>query len=412
MGVFAGCILYGILVLQIWNYFQAYKHDGKWLKCFVFYLLVVETVETLIAMGVVFEPLIVENGKPQGTTVLPHLLPSQPIMAVLVSVPVQFFTAWRIFVITQNRIMSGVICIFSLASFGSSFYSTETTARARVIAKKSKLTHPYFLITATVTDILITASLIYSLSRRRSTTNKPFNLVLGKIMRLALQTGSITAAFTLTDAIAVYVSPKTAISFAFDFPVPKLYSNALLSTLNARSRLSRIVANDKMTEDQLSTFRAQARETGLIDEEEESDNPLFGRETYAYGIRREGTTAPSSSRFGQQTIQSNPIVFARSVDSDRIDKANNRSAPKLASSNSNSNSSFMQEIKVQTSQVEEEGASVKVREKDEGKGGEGGERVRGGEEEEEKVRGEGEDEGEVTVTLPTLKVSPAVACDE
>jgi hypothetical protein len=88
-------------------------------------------------------------------------------------------------VITQSKWMPGIITIFSLASFGksqivlsfwyslgrtlstkmpgSSFFSSETTARARVIARKGKLTHPYFLLTAAVTDILITSSLIYSL---------------------------------------------------------------------------------------------------------------------------------------------------------------------------------------------------------------------------------------------------------
>jgi len=80
-------------------------------------------------------------------------------------------------------------------------------------------------------------------------------------MRLALQTGSITSFFTLVDAIAVYVCPKTAISFAFDFPIPKLYSNALLSMLNARSKLSRLAAY--LSPDKLTTFRAQVINTGL-----------------------------------------------------------------------------------------------------------------------------------------------------
>jgi len=231
-------------------------------------------------------------------------------MAVLVSTPVQLFTAWRIFVITESYWMPGLIGSFSLASFGASFFSTETTARARVIANKHKLTHPYFLIFATVTDVLITVTLIYSLSKRRS-LDRPMNVLLRKIMRLALQTGSITSFFTLMDAIAVYVWPKTAISFAFDFPIPKLYSNALLSTLNARSKLSRIAAD--LSPDEMTTFRAQAINTGLFSEEDEDDdNPLFIGRDSSFGMR--GSSGPSTggTRFTKSS-SSGPITFAKAT---------------------------------------------------------------------------------------------------
>jgi len=286
----------------MWNYFHTYKRDGKGLRLFVFYLFVVETVETLLAMGVVFEPLIVENGKPQGTTILPYLLPSLPTLAVLVSTPVQLFTAWRIYVITKSYWMPGFISLCSMGSFGASFYTTERIARARLVPQKSKLTHPYFLLLESATDILTMGTLIYSLSRRRS-HDKSTNLVLKKILRLALQTGSITTLFTLMDAISVYVWPKTSISFAFDYPIPKLYSNALLSTLNARSRLSQLV-NLHLNDSELSSFRAQARNTGLFDEEDDDDNPLFWRER----IPAEASGTPTLTK---SSGSGKPITFAK-----------------------------------------------------------------------------------------------------
>jgi len=316
IGVFVSCILYGIFVLQTWNYFQSYIRDGRALKLFVFYLLLVETVETLLAMGVVFEPLIVEYAQPppKGTTGLPFLLPSQALMAVLVSAPVQLFTAWRIYIITESYWMPGIASAFALASFGSSFYTTERIARARDIAHKAKLTHPWFLLFAAATDIITTTTLIYSLSRKRS-HDRSTNVVLGKIMKLALQTGMITTIFTLADAIAIYVSPQTAISFAFDFPVPKLYSNALLSTLNARSRLSRMVQLDS---DELSTFRIQARNSGLFDLEGDDDNPLFGRERGPSSRESGNATSSRKKSSGHQKAISSggPITFTTSALSD------------------------------------------------------------------------------------------------
>jgi len=311
MGVFVSLILYGILVLQIWNYFQNYKRDHRNLKLFVLYLLIVETAESLIAMGIMFEPLIVENGKPAGTTMLPYLLPCLPIMDTLVSTPVHLFTAWRIYVITQSYWMPILISMISLTSFGTSFYSMETTAKVKMIAHKSKLTHPYFLLTAAATDILITATLIYSLNKRRSQARSQTDVILRKIMRWSLQTGSLTTAFTLAEVIAIYTSPKTAISFAFDFPIPKLYSNALLSTLNARSRLSRIAAN--LTPDEETTFRNQARNTGLYTgQEEEDDNPLFLGGDSSLRKRAAGSSSGlSSTRYTKSTGTGAPLTYAR-----------------------------------------------------------------------------------------------------
>jgi hypothetical protein len=51
--------------------------------------------------------------------------------------------------------------------------------------------------------------------------------------------------FALADLLFFTISPKTAISFVWDFSISKLYTNALLSTLNARAGWNNLNTNEQ-----------------------------------------------------------------------------------------------------------------------------------------------------------------------
>ncbi|KAF8825473.1 hypothetical protein HHX47_DHR6000153 [Lentinula edodes] len=46
VGVFLNCILYGVLAVQTFIYFQTYKKDNPRIKAFVWYLYILETLNT------------------------------------------------------------------------------------------------------------------------------------------------------------------------------------------------------------------------------------------------------------------------------------------------------------------------------------------------------------------------------
>ncbi|KIJ24702.1 hypothetical protein M422DRAFT_274451, partial [Sphaerobolus stellatus SS14] len=58
--------------------------------------------------------------------------------------------------------------------------------------------------------------------------------VVNKIIVLTIQSGAITALFALLDFVLFLAIPSSTANFLVDFPLSKLYSNSLLSTLNAR----------------------------------------------------------------------------------------------------------------------------------------------------------------------------------
>ncbi|KAL0958474.1 hypothetical protein HGRIS_000613 [Hohenbuehelia grisea] len=63
IGVFMNMILYGVLIVQTFMYFQTYKNDSTWLKYFVLYLFIMETFNTGFDISMMFEPLIMHYGE-------------------------------------------------------------------------------------------------------------------------------------------------------------------------------------------------------------------------------------------------------------------------------------------------------------------------------------------------------------
>ncbi|KAJ7771219.1 hypothetical protein B0H14DRAFT_3590257 [Mycena olivaceomarginata] len=241
-GVVLNTFLYGILVLQVITYYQNYKKDKTWLRLFVLYLFVVESVNTGMCVAMIYEPLVGQ-----------FVLPSQPILEAAVFVPVQFFYAWRISVIMRNYIAPAIICMASLASMVGAIWTAVIVAEVKSYLEKPKVDFTALLwsCTAAGADVIITASLFWSL-RARKTGIRSTDDTIERIVRNAVQTGAITVAFTLLNTTLFvglsnstlsarlhFLPPRFALifetDFVFDFAIPKLYSNALVSTLNARA---------------------------------------------------------------------------------------------------------------------------------------------------------------------------------
>ncbi|KAJ7666802.1 hypothetical protein DFH06DRAFT_251542 [Mycena polygramma] len=235
VGVFLNTFLYGILVQQTITYYQGYKKDKPWLRYFILYIFVVETVNTGMLVAMIYAPLIGQFDTALPVTIFPPLLPSQPFLEVAVSLPVQFFYAWRISVIMQHHFIPVVICLASLTSAVAAAWTAIVVLDVKDYVHKDKVDVPALICSCTLTgaDLLITISLVLSLRLKRSGV-KCTDDTINRIVRKTIQTGGLTVAFNVLDVVLFVTLPNSTLSFVFDFAVPKLYSNALISTLNAR----------------------------------------------------------------------------------------------------------------------------------------------------------------------------------
>ncbi|KAJ7031068.1 hypothetical protein C8F04DRAFT_1112169 [Mycena alexandri] len=235
IGVLLGTAVYGVMAVQMLRYYQMYKKDAHWIRYFLLYLFIVESVNLAVQIGIVYEPLIVRYGS--------HLnFPSSLfITSVMASTPIQLFTAWRISVITGSIVIPLLISALAVVSFGGAVLVTIFVTIRNEFQEFQSFSWAViiWLISSAVVDVLIAAKLTHSLSTRR-TGFSAMDGQINRLIRLTVQTGAITAIVALVDVILFLAFPVGRLfhrhQFIVDFPLPKLYAICLLSTLNARSR--------------------------------------------------------------------------------------------------------------------------------------------------------------------------------
>ncbi|KAH8829377.1 hypothetical protein DL96DRAFT_1050186 [Flagelloscypha sp. PMI_526] len=274
LGVCANLILYGILLIQLSIYFQSYPKDGWPLKLFALYLLVAETLNSGFDIAMIYQPLVELHGDPRAT----QYFPLDPFITVAISTPIQLFIAYRLRLLSKSWVIPIVIAALALLSLSGGIYTGTMVLILKRFALKPKLHTPalIWLVSSAVADVLITTGLTYNLWKQK-TGFRSTDHTISKIIRLTIQTGFITAVVACLDVISFMALPKTTINFIWDFSLSKLYSNVLLSTLNARA-----------------SWRRGANET-------ETHNVLFGHQR--------GTSPPQSNNL---TLTSPDFVIAKS----------------------------------------------------------------------------------------------------
>ncbi|KAF9448801.1 hypothetical protein P691DRAFT_729110 [Macrolepiota fuliginosa MF-IS2] len=261
IGVFANTILYGILIVQSFIYYQAYKRDPTWIRYFVLYLFLLETLNTGFDIGMMYEPLVKRFGTERAVTIAPIMLDADPIVTVMISTPVQLFMAWRIQAINKSVLITSSIVFFAICALVGGIATTVSVTLIPEFARLQRFHGAVitWLASSAAGDVVITASLVWSLYRRK-TGFKSTDDQISRIMRLTIQTGAITAVSAAADVLIFVLVPKTTLNFIWDFALSKLYTNSLLSTLNARAGWNNLAGNPNDTHNVL--FGDQERISG------------------------------------------------------------------------------------------------------------------------------------------------------
>ncbi|KAF8129071.1 hypothetical protein EV363DRAFT_1432927 [Boletus edulis] len=251
LGVFLNCILYGVSMLDPTLRLRN-RRDARWIKIFVLYLLFCETLNTACDTGMVYEPLIVHYDTQSRTT------------QVMISTPVQLFIAWRVKITSKSTVLPATISLFAIVSFVGGIATSVSVARSNEYPFFPKILGAMttWLASSAAANVAITASLAHKLVCRRTRLAATDDLI-DRIIQVTVHTGLITTVFSLIDVTLPAIVADTTVNYIWDFALSKLYSNSLLSILNARGGW-------KAT----STFR---------------DNALFGRETGGESMARSRT---------------------------------------------------------------------------------------------------------------------------
>ncbi|KAF8911239.1 hypothetical protein CPB85DRAFT_1304376 [Mucidula mucida] len=236
IGLMFNFILLGIIMTQLYIYMKTYKRRDKlWMKTFVF-MLVAANLANSIFIGIdMYVALINHFDDAEYLQNATWLFATDPALTGIISGVVQLFFAWRVKVLTSNWYLTTVVVAMSMAG---TVAGIVTAAEIRTTSEFTKFQEfqavvIVWLASSCIADLCVTGILVWYL-RRHKTGFQGSDELVDRIIRLTIQTGLVTSICAIIDLVLFLVNPS-GLHLIFNFPLCKLYTNTLLSSLNSRS---------------------------------------------------------------------------------------------------------------------------------------------------------------------------------
>jgi hypothetical protein len=231
--------LYGVLVVQLYVYSYNFPGDRSLIKLLVYSVFLLETVQTALTGADLYYWFVTGFGNPAHLA-SPSLSPVDvPIIGSIVSFTVQLFFVYRIWVLggRSSWPLCLLICLCSTVDAVAAFYGGVNTQILKRFATGRALKIPALIWLGgnTLSDILITGSMLYHLGRRRRDANGHFSdRALSRIVRLTVETNLLTTTVGIVSFLMIAVFPDKDWFICPTAIIGKLYSNTLLVSLNNR----------------------------------------------------------------------------------------------------------------------------------------------------------------------------------
>ncbi|KAK0236406.1 hypothetical protein EDD85DRAFT_640199 [Armillaria nabsnona] len=232
--------LFGTLSVQLYLYYLAFPNDRQFTKYLVYGIYVIEFVQTVLIARDVFATFGYGFGDMDALTRVNLSWLTIPIMGAVSACVGQGFYAYRILILSKSRIIPiFIICILltnSVASIFTSIYAFQAGIITKLNTQKIHIAVGISCGAAALCDIIIATCMTYYLMR--STTNfRRTRMLVTTIIRLTIETGSVTAVAALLNFVLFIALPYQTSYATPGLLVPKLYANTVYVVLNSRFQI-------------------------------------------------------------------------------------------------------------------------------------------------------------------------------
>ncbi|KAJ7657591.1 hypothetical protein B0H17DRAFT_1213437 [Mycena rosella] len=170
--------------------------------------------------------------------------PFTALVTALLALINQTFQSWRIYVLTQSKILFGFLLAAGLAACGMGVAAAIQSWIFSELAKLAAL-QPVVegnLALQCAIDVIITVVLCTMYSKSKTSFTRT-DQVLNRLMRTAVQSGLFTAVFALGTLLSFRISPGTYMIALFALPIGRIYTQTLMDHLISREQLRNILSN-------------------------------------------------------------------------------------------------------------------------------------------------------------------------
>jgi len=247
MGVLISTVLYGAVSIQVYAYVTdaTSKSDPLWLRIHVWTVWFLETFHTAFVWAYIYELAVINFNNPAGLTQAGWSLAFSVLTHGALSFLVQWFFSYRVYVMSGNIWVAIPGATLSALRFVVEIYIctvTINTPSVTIFSGKDRWLTLLAISSSLVADVVLSTSLIFFMTRSRS----PFettSMALDRIIRWTIETGLVTTFMAALILILVTAQASNVLWLGVLIIYAKIYSNALMVSLNGRRSLRQDIAS-------------------------------------------------------------------------------------------------------------------------------------------------------------------------
>ncbi|KAK0470811.1 hypothetical protein IW261DRAFT_1345158 [Armillaria novae-zelandiae] len=232
--------LFGTLSIQLYLYYLAFPKDRQFVKSVVYGIYIVELVQTILVAHDAFAVFGYGFGDLEAITDMHFNWLILPVMIAIAAFVGQVFYAYRIYILSGSRIVPALVFCLSFTSAVASIITGVDYFQAgdllRLNERMTSISGGILCGGSALCDIVIALYMTYYLTRSKTGFRRT-QILVTKITRLTIETGSMTAIANLVAIILFLAFPRQTFYMAPSLVISKLYANSIYMVLNSRIQI-------------------------------------------------------------------------------------------------------------------------------------------------------------------------------
>ncbi|KAJ6595174.1 hypothetical protein DFH09DRAFT_1357887 [Mycena vulgaris] len=244
ISILVALFLSGILTVQVWLYFQRFWRDPWGLKLLVGVSWSLDLGHTIAICHTLYTITVLQYGQPQLLIIPPLSLDTAILISGFVGPLEQGWFTYRLYRLTKRITLPLICALLALARFvgimGLSFLALHQYTLPEYNARAGWLIEAIVIVSASL-DAILVLTLCYRLTSWRTEQNRVMRKILNQLITWTIETGALTIVGALGLLITYLTMKDNLVYVGFFVVLPKLFSNSLLLSLNARERFAQLI---------------------------------------------------------------------------------------------------------------------------------------------------------------------------
>ncbi|VDC03047.1 unnamed protein product [Peniophora sp. CBMAI 1063] len=243
IGTLFSWLLYGVSCVQLYLYHVSTYNDASWIRSLVYVIFLLDTYHTVVAAFMGWNFLCSGWGRPSALVYPGWTFVSIPIISGIVAALVQIFYAWRIHILRGWRMLPLLIIALALLQAAGGISTgigvVPFTNVSQIHLLESRI--DVWLAGSATVDVIISVSMVYILftARQSSMISLHGERIINRLIRLSVETGIATTTTAVLELGMFFWTPNANFYVLLSLILCKVYSNALMTSLNSRALLKR-----------------------------------------------------------------------------------------------------------------------------------------------------------------------------